>query len=229
MPHAGSMYKHAALILAVLVTALRGPASAQAAPTPLQPGPNAGTADSFAGPHAWYFNAQPGHFVVELDALGLSTSSAPLDGSISVRAQFSPSAPGDRITESSIPHGILIHGTTTRAAHVFVTVMPPAGSLVRVARNYQLAATGAVAFNTNAPDPIIGGFISKMNNYGATRFSANGDVAAADGSTGHWTLFDPQLHIYTVMIGSQHLTVKLTPGVGLIDATNGSIYFESPH
>jgi hypothetical protein len=226
------MSKHfpiSSLVALLLVGALHVPAVAQAAPTALQPGPNAGTADSFLGPHVWYFLAQPGQFTVRIDALGLSTTSVPINGTFSVRAQFASYVSGDHISLQSVPHGVMIHGSAVKPTRVLVTIIPPNSALVRDARNYQIEADGAVAYRTGGPDPIIGGFIGRMNNLGATRFEPNGAIEASDGSTGRWILFDPQLHIYTLLIGDMHLTVKLTPGVGLVDASNGNIYFESPH
>ena len=217
------------LVVLLLVAMLPLSAVAQVAATPLVAGPNPGTADSFIGPHIWYFLAQPGQFTVHIDALGMSTSSAPMNGAFSVRAQFGSYVSGNHVTLQAVPHGVVIHGSVVKPTRVNVTIIPPQSMLVRDARNYQIEADGAVAYRNDAPDPIIGGFIGRLNSFGATRFNANGTIAASDGSTGHWTLFDPQLHIYTLVIGDQRLTVKFNPGVGLIDASNGNIYFETPH
>lgn len=216
----------AAAAVAVLLTAPGVPARAATAPTALQPGANAGSADSFVGPHTWYFQARPGTFSVTVDATTTSQDSAPVGGAFAVRVAFAPDERGDTFTSSATQSGLVVHGRVVRATRVLVTIVPPNSPLVRVARNYEIQAMGSVAFASGSrTDPIVGPYVSKRG-YGATRFNADGTVATADGRQGRWTLFDAGLHIYTVTIGDDRMTVKLMAGRGLIDASNDNVYFE---
>lgn len=219
----------AMLAVAVFGTAGLGvPARAATAPSALQAGPNSGSADSFVGPHTWYFQAAPGTFAVTVDATGTSQDSAPVGGSFAVRVAFAPDVKGDRFTAQQTPTGLVVRGTVVRAARVLVTIVPANSPLVRVARNYEIQATGNVAFASGAAsDPIVGPYIAKRNAYGATRFNPNGTVATSDGQQGRWVLFDAQLRIYTVTIGGDRMTLKLVPGRGLIEASNDVVLFES--
>jgi hypothetical protein len=216
-----------AVLLALFAVAAVGvPAGAQVAPTPLQAGPNTGTADSLVGPHVWQFLAQPGRFTVQIDALGMSTAALQMSAAgFSVRAQFASYVKGDSLTLRSVPHGVTIHGVAVRPSRVLVTIFPPNSPLVRDARNYQLEADGDVSFATGGPDIIVGSYMGKGNPYGATRFNANGSIVTSDGENGRWVVFDPQLHVYVVTIGPARLTVKLTPGVGLVDSATGFTAF----
>jgi hypothetical protein len=202
------------------------PVSAQTAPSALAPGPNSGSADSFVGPHVWYFNATTGRFTVEVDATGTSSDSAPIGGGFNASATFASYVKGDALALSQIPHGIVIHGTAVRPTRVLVTITPPNSPLVRVARNYMIQAGGSVTYSASNADPIAGTYIAKRNAYGATRFTPNGTVLTSDGQQGRWVLFDPSLHIYTVLIGSDRMTVKFMAGRGLVDASNDNVYFE---
>jgi hypothetical protein len=202
------------------------PGNAQTAPSPLAPGPNSGSADSFVGAHVWYFNATPGRFTVEVDATGTSSDSAPIGGAFNASAAFASYVKGDALALSQIPHGIVIHGTAVRPTRVLVTITPPNSPLVRVARNYMIQAGGNVAYSASDADPITGTYISKRNSYGATRFTPKGAVLTSDGQQGRWVLFNPSLHIYTVLIGADRMTVKFMAGRGLVDASNDNVYFE---
>ena len=221
-----SSFGRAALLALIALAACRLPAGAQVAPTPLQAGPNAGTADSLVGPHVWEFLAQAGHFSVQVDALGMSTAALQMStAGFSVRAQFASYAKGDSVTLRSVPHGVVIRGVAVKPSRVLLTIFPPNSPLVRDARNYQLQADGDVSFATGGPDIIVGSYMGKGNPYGATRFNANGSIVTSDGENGRWVVFDPQLHVYVVTIGSSRLTVKLTPGIGLIDSASGFAAF----
>ncbi len=218
----------AVALAAILASGPALPAGAQTAPTALQAGANSGSADSFVGPHTWYVRATPGTFSVTVDATTATQDSAPVGGSFGVRVAFAPDAKGDRFTSQPTQSGLVIHGTVVRPTKVLVTIVPANSPLVRVARNYVIQAAGSVAFGGgSAADPIVGPYISKRNAYGATRFNANGTVATSDGQQGRWVLFDAALHIYTVTIGPDRMTVKLMAGRGLVEASNDVVYFES--
>jgi hypothetical protein len=54
-------------------------------------------------------------------------------------------------------------------------------------------------------------------------------IRTAGGVNGTWTVFDPNLHIYTITIGQTRYSVKLVPGQGLLDANNGNIVMQAIH
>ena len=65
-------------------------------------------------------------------------------------------------------------------------------------------------------DPVIRTYDSMVNSYGATRFLADGTIIASDGSQGVWKLFDPDNHIYTVVIGPYKASLQYRAGYGLV-------------
>jgi hypothetical protein len=220
----------AAALLAAFASAPPAAAFAQTAPSALKAGANAGSADSFVGPHTWYFQALPGTFTVTVAAQSVSQDSAPVNSAFGVRVAFSPNAKGDGFASKPGDGGLVISGKVAKAARVLITIVPANSPLVRVARNYTIEATGKVAFAAGSQaDPIAGAYIAKRNAYGATRFNPDGSVATSDGQQGRWVLFDGALHIYTVTIGGDRMTVKLMAGRGLVDASSDVVYFEAAH
>ena len=101
---------------------------------------------------------------------------------------------------------------------IIVAVAPPNQNLVRMGGDYEIEATGDVAFGEaeTSADPIVRTYDSKLNTYGATRFLADGTVVASDGSRGTWKVFDPENHIYTVQIDTFRWSVQYLPGYGLV-------------
>jgi hypothetical protein len=101
---------------------------------------------------------------------------------------------------------------------IIISVAPPNQDLIRMGGDYEIEITGNVAFAEASVDrdPVIGPYDSKVNSYGATRFLADGTIAASDGSQGAWKLFDPDNHIYTVVIGQYKASVQYRPGHGLV-------------
>jgi len=207
------------------------PAGAEGAPpTPLHAGANNGTADSLVGPHDWSLQVRPGGFALTLTVLPGSQDMVQLRGQPTIRVFCTPKCDRKKVLFVDSPSGVIaIRGTVTQPTKMTVRVIPVDSPLVRVTRNYTLEATGAVAFTGGAgADPVVGTYFAKRAEYGATRFLANGQVITTDGQQGHWVVFDPQLRLYTVTIGSDRMSLKLVTGQGLVDST-GFAMFETAH
>lgn len=224
-----------AFALSVMLAAAQlfavAPAVAQGIPaTSLVAGPNNGTADSFLGPHDWLLSAGPGRFAITLTVVSATLDSVPLSGQPTVRLICSPACDKNHVQFDGSRTGLAITGSLARRTKLDVRVVPPQSALVRVARNYTLEATGAVAFNAASNiDPIVGTYIAKTNVTGAVRFLANGSIITADGQQGRWVAFDPALHIYTITIGTNRWSLKIVPGRGLEDSSSGFVLFETAH
>jgi hypothetical protein len=219
------------LAAAALLLVPGAPAGAQGTPvTPLAAGPNNGSADSFQGPHDWYFTARPGGFAVTLSVVSTSQDSAPMGGHPTIRLICTPKCDAKRVRFADSASGVAIRGSVARPTKMVLRVIPPNSPLVRVARNYTLEATGAVAFaGASGTDPIVGTYIGKTNVNGAARFLPNGSVITADGQQGRWVAFDPALHIYTITVGANRWSLKLVPGRGLVEPSNDVVLFETAH
>ena len=50
------------------------------------------------------------------------------------------------------------------------------------------------------------------------RFLPDGVIALPNGKRGTWRLFDRERSVYVIVIGDQRQSVKLKPGVGLVQA-----------
>jgi hypothetical protein len=191
-------------------------------PAPLQSGINVGTCDSFVGPHFWYFYAEPGSFsgvVTRRNSPG-DTPRAKLGAGIA----FAPKLQFSVVT--AVDKGDLTNfsGSVKSKDKVVVMIDPGRAGLVRSACNYEIQVSGAVSFGavSTAP-PISGTYTSMINDYGLTKFKDDGSVVCASGVTGRWTLFDKDTATYVVDLAGAHMSLKLVPGRGLVDATNTDI------
>jgi hypothetical protein len=201
-------------------------------PAPLQAGVNTGTADNMIGPQYWYFSAGPGNvkIVARFKSMGLlgnatqATITVVLyDDKKTWQTKVALSAQA-AFSEKEIP------GKLDRKQKVILEVMPPPNGLVRSGGDYQLEATGAVEFarpeNTGV-DPIVKTYVGGR---GLCKFLADGRVEAADGTEGKWKLFDADTKSYSVVFpGYSPESLKLVPGRGLVDASDGStlVYTET--
>jgi hypothetical protein len=193
------------------------------APSPLQAGVNRGVADSMVGPQYWSFLSGPGE--VQIIARFKSTM-GPL-----VREPLTITLYDEKrtwhvskvaISENGALGETTFSGKLDQKRRTIVSVAPPSGGLLRSVGDYELQATGAVQFEAadNTHEPIIRTFLAKVNDYGATKFLANGTVQASNGASGTWKAFDPEGHIYTVVIDQFRFSVKYLPGRGLVDPDN---------
>jgi len=221
-----------AVVLAVLTAA---GASAQSlspnAPAPLKAGINDSTTDNFTGTHYWYFYGGPG----AVDVHCLFKGGGLFGNSLNSTLTFTLSdSAGTWSTSKVLRSGSTADAaqTTFHAANIkkrtkiIVTVAPVANGLVRMGGEYQITASGAVAYGQpKAGDPIVGTYMQNAGmteNIGATKFKADGSVVAANGATGTWKLFDADSHTYAVVINGEHLSLVYRAGIGLVDANDQS-------
>jgi hypothetical protein len=200
-------------------------------PAPLKAGINDSATDNFTGTHYWYFYAGPGAVTVHCEFKGGGI----LGASINSKLTFTLSDSGQtwHISKTLISGSTADQRETRFTANlkkrikVIVTVSPVANALVRMGGEYQISASGAVAFGQEkAGDPIVQTFMQfsgMTKNYGATKFNADGTVVASDGSTGTWKLFDAETHTYVVVLDGQRLSLIYMPGRGLVSADDTSV------
>lgn len=199
-------------------------------PAPLQAGVNDSQTDNFTGAHYWYFYAGPGAVSVHCEfkgggLLGASMK-APLTFTFTDAARtWTYSKPLVSSSTADVAETTFKGNFKTRTK-VIVTVSPVANGLVRTGGEYQISVAGAVAFGQQkAGDPIIQTFMQEAGmtqNYGATKFLANGTILASTGATGTWTLFDAGAHLYTVVLDGQRLSLIYMPGRGLVSSDDPS-------
>jgi hypothetical protein len=214
-----------ALTFVVALFANAAAARADGASSPLQPGSNEGTADSFVGNHDWLFSTKPGHFELDISLGRVPTNALP-GAPFTVVLHVVPLA-GNHVTFAKTPGGYVYTGDMKKPAKMRLVVIPANSALVREANEYTVVASGpAVVFATGA-DPIIGTYSGSSD--GAARILPGGVIKTAGGVDGTWSVFDPQLHIYTITIGQTRYSVKLVPGQGLLDANNGNIVLQTIH
>ncbi len=200
-------------------------ARADGASSALQPGTNEGTADSFVGNHDWLFSTKPGHFELDISLGRVPTNALP-GAPFTVVLHVVPLA-GNHLTFAKIPGGYVYRGDMKTSAKMRLAIIPANSTLVREANEYTVQASGPAVVFAAAADPIIGTYSGSSD--GAARILPGGIIKTAGGVDGTWTVFDPQLHVYTITIGQTRYSVKLVPGQGLLDANNGNIVLQTMH
>ena len=192
-------------------------------PYAMSAGINKGTSDSLVGIHYWYFYALPGSNRVTVRMKTPATLYGSQMNNNIVTITLYDEKRTFKITKAVA--GIKNSSEATFTADnvkskmkIIVSVIPPNQNLVRMGGEYELEATGNVAFAeaSSMGDPIVRTYDSKVNSYGATRFLADGSVVATDGSRGTWKSFDPDNRIYTVQIDQFRFSVQYLPGYGLV-------------
>ena len=191
-------------------------------PYPLSPGINQATSDSLVGTQYWYFYATPGSNRLTVRFKNPTTLYGAGMGTTVLTITVTDAARSWRVvkTVTSNKNQAETSFTADKVAKrmkVIVAVAPPNQNLVRMGGDYEIEATGDVAFGeVSSADPIVRTYDSKLNTYGATRFLADGTVVASDGSRGTWKVFDPDNRIYTVQIDTFRWSVQYLPGYGLV-------------
>jgi hypothetical protein len=223
-------------ILGVLVAAFSlATASAQSlqagSPAPLKAGINESATDNFTGTHYWYFYGGPGavdvHCVFKGGGLLGNSLNSTLTFTLSDSAGTWSTSKVLRSGSTASAAQTTFHAANLKKrAKIIVTVAPVANGLVRMGGDYQITASGVVAFGAEkAGDPIVGTYM-QMNgmteNIGVTKFKVDGTVVAANGFTGTWKLFDADTHTYAVVINGERLSLIYRPAIGLVDASDAA-------
>jgi len=211
--------------LFVLLLAASG-ASAQSlkpeSPYPMSSGINKGTSDSLVGSHYWYFYTAPGSNRLTV-RLKTPTALYGAEPKTTLTITLYDANRTFRITKT-VSHQLNARETTFTAdkvakrMKVIVRIDPPNQNLLRMGGDYEVEASGDVAFDDSKSggEPIVRTYDSMVNGYGATRFLADGTVIGSDGSQGFWKTFDAENRIYTVQIGQFRWSVQYIPGYGLV-------------
>jgi hypothetical protein len=191
-------------------------------PYAMAAGINKGTSDSLVGSHYWYFYATPGsnRLTVRLKTPTTLYGAQPrtvvtvtlYDANRTFRITKTVS------TQINAQEATFTADKVGKRMKVIVRIDPPNQNLLRMGGEYEVEASGDVAFDDSksSGDPIVRTYDSMNNSYGAVRFLADGRVIASDGSQGTWKAFDPENRIYTVEIGQFRWSVQYAPGYGLV-------------
>ena len=190
-------------------------------PYAMKAGINKGTSDSLVGSHYWYFYATPGsnRLLVRLKTPTTLYGAQPkttltitlYDANRTFRIVKTVSAQPNAMETSFSADKI------KSRMKVIVRIDPPNQNLIRMGGDYEVEAMGDVAFGeASSAEPIVRTYQSMIQDYGSTRFLADGTVIASDGSRGKWETFDAENRIYTVQIGQFRWSVQYLPGYGLV-------------
>ena len=191
-------------------------------PYPMSTGINQGTADSLVGSHYWYFYANPGSNRLTVRFKTPTTLYGAQPKTI-LTVTLTDASRSFRVTKT-VSNQLNARETTftadkvTKRMKIIVQIDPPNQNLIRMGGDYEVEASGDVAFgdSKSSGDPVVRTYDSMVNGYGATRFTADGTVIGSDGSEGTWKAFDPENRIYTVEIGQFRWSVQYRPGYGLV-------------
>ena len=201
-------------------------------PYPMKAGINKGTAQNFVGAHYWYFYVTPGDSQVTVRFARAETLyGAPISGN-QLSFTLSDEKRTWRTTKVVTPKRNESETTfkaekVEKKMKIILTVTPPSQSLLRAGGDYEIEATGAVEFDEvkSAVDPIVRTYDAKTKHvggryhneeYGVTKFLADGTVETASGFHGTWKLFDRESRTYVVVIEGARYSVQYRPGFGLV-------------
>lgn len=224
------------LIIAFFIAV--GYASAQSlkpeSPYPLKSGINQGTSDSLVGMHYWYFYANPGtHQVTVRFKQSITLYGTELNNNALTITLFDEKRTF-RITKVVTSKRNASEATFTsnklnKKMKIIVSVAPPNQNLLRMGGDYEIEATGDVQFDEvrSAADPIVRTYDPKTmhysEEYGATKFLADGTIETANGFSGTWKVFDRENRIYAVVIGKIRYSLQYLPGYGLVRPSEPNI------
>jgi hypothetical protein len=126
------------------------------------------------------------------------------------------------VTSETKAEDCTFDGDLKKPTRLLISVAPPPNGLVRTGGDYEIEATGAVAFGQpSSEDPVIGMY-KQMCGYtallGDCKFSADGNVQTTSGTGGNWKLFDKDSRTYVINIdGQDRHSLQLVPGRGLCE------------
>jgi hypothetical protein len=205
-------------------------------PTPLQPGENHGTIDNQTGAQYWALHYNPGSGTIAVRFTSMGIFGNPMAATVNVVVLD----PGGKmighqaLTSSGQPAQLSWPGKFTKSGVWVVEIQPMGSNLVRNGGDYVISVTGSGITSAGAgagpsPNDIVGTYAVmscppdlQCDGLGI-RFAPGGGVMTTDGHQGRWTLFDPDARIYTVVIGPDRWTLKLSPGRGLMDTHDQTI------
>lgn len=198
-------------------------------PFALKDGINRATSDSLVGTHYWYFYAAPGSNRVVV-RLKKPTTLYGANMKTVLSVTLTDAKRTWRATKQLVasPNGAEVVFTADKILKqqtVIVAVAPPNQNLLRMGGDYEVEVTGDVMFNGEASeaDPIVRTYDSKMSDYGATRFLADGSIIASNGTRGTWKAFDTENRIYTINIGQFRLSAQYRAGYGLVNPSDPNL------
>ena len=207
-----------------------GSASAQSlkpeSPFPMKAGINRATSDSLVGTQYWYFYANPGsnRLTVRLKA-PTTLYGANLNTVVTITVTDDKRTWRVTKTATSKPNAseaTFAADKVNKRMKILVSVAPPNQNLIRMGGDYEIEATGDVDFGDgkSTVDPIVRTYDPKTmhysDEYGATKFLADGTVETANGFSGTWKVFDRENRIYVVVIGRIRYSLQYSPGYGLV-------------
>lgn len=223
-----SNMKNLNILIVFLLAA--GWASAQSlkpeSPYPMKAGINRATSDSLVGTQYWYFYATPGSNRLTVRLKNPTTLyGAQMNTVLTITVTDDKRT--WRVVKTATSKPNLSEASfgapkVDKRMKIIVSVAPPNQNLLRMGGDYEIEATGDVAFGeeSNAVDPIIRTYDPKTmhysDDYGATKFLADGTVQTANGFTGTWKVFDQENRIYAVVIGRIRYSLQYSPGYGLV-------------
>ena len=195
-------------------------------PYPLQAGINKGTADSLVGTQYWYFYATPGNSRVNVRLKSPTTlyGTELRNNGLTITLYDDKRTWKNTKIVTSGPNASEATFTADKVGKkmkIIVSVAPPNQKLLRMGGEYELEATGDVAFDpVSTQDAIVRTYEAKVGygeeTYGTTKFNADGTIDTTNGYHGTWKLFDRENRIYTVLVGKYRVTVQYLPGYGLV-------------
>jgi len=235
-----SMGRYAFIVGVLAAFALVSQGSAQSLdprnPTPLQPGENHGTIDNQTGAQYWALHYNPGAANIAVRFTSMGIFGNPMTATVNVLVL----GPGGKmighqaLTSTGQPAQLQWPGKFDKSGVWVIEIQPMGSNIVRNGGDYTIAVTGPALASAGAgggpsPNDIVGTYAVmscppdfQCDGLGI-RFAPGGGVMTTDGHQGHWALFDPDARIYTVVIGPDRWTLKLSPGRGLMDTHDQSI------
>jgi hypothetical protein len=236
-----SMGRYAFIVGVVAAFTLVSQASAQSLdprnPTPLQPGENHGTIDNQTGAQYWALHYNPGAATIAVRFTSIGIFGNPMTATVNVLVL----GPGGKmighqaLTSTGQPAQLQWPGKFDKSGVWVIEIQPMGSNIVRNGGDYTIAVTGPAIASGGAggggasPNDIVGTYAVmscppdfQCDGLGI-RFAPGGGVMTTDGHQGRWTLFDPDARIYTVVIGQDRWTLKLSPGRGLMDTHDQTI------
>lgn len=204
-------------------------------PAPLEPGVNAANIDAFMTPHYWTFIARKGNVKINVTFRAQSIIGAQLRTQIAFNI-YNAATPDKKFTKvlESMGREVteVIEGPSEDDHLMVIEVVPPK-AIVRAGGDYQIQAVQGVDFvgsrqaGSGSADPIV---TRHFRVFGCAnpaqctvRFLPGGTVALRGKEDGTWRLFDRDRSVYVVMVAGQRQSLKLKPGVGLVQISDEQI------